>query len=238
MRPIGFSTGAISKGDFHFAVQRLRDNDIDVIELSALRFAELQPLLRALPDLALTSFKFISIHAPSRFEQNVEQVVVQELTNHALSLPVVVHPDVIFHPSMWLPLGRRLLIENMDKRKPVGRTVVELGRIFKELQEARFCFDLGHIRQVDPSMTEAVLILREFGDRLAEVHISEVNTSSRHDPISTSAVRAFKFIANHIPESVPIVIESLIDEGQSDIRTEVESARESLTACSPVFAVA
>ena len=139
---------------------------------------------------------------------------------------------------MWLPLGRRLLIENMDKRKPVGRTVVELGRIFKELQEARFCFDLGHIRQVDPSMTEAVLILREFGDRLAEVHISEVNTSSRHDPISTSAVRAFKFIANHIPESVPIVIESLIDEGQSDIRTEVESARESLTACSPVFAVA
>ena len=233
-----FLNGSNLKGDFLVAAQRLRDNDLDVIELSALRSAELQPLLRTLPKLDLTFFKFISIHAPSRFERSVEQLVVQELTEHAQNLPIVVHPDVIFNPSVWSTLGSRLLIENMDKRKPVGRTMSELASIFKELREARFCFDIGHARQVDPSMTEAVLMLREFGDRLAEVHISEVNTSSRHDPISSSAVRAFQLIANYIPESVPIVIESLIDEGQSDIRTEVESARESLTANSPAFAVA
>lgn len=238
MRPIGFSTGAISKGDFRFAVQQLRDNDLAVIELSALRFAELQPLLAALSNLDLISFKFVSIHAPSRFEQSLERVVVQELTEHAQDLPVVVHPDVIFIPSIWLPLGQRLLIENMDKRKPVGRTVLELRQMFKELQEARFCFDIGHARQVDPSMTEAVLMLREFSDRLAEVHISEVNTSSRHDPISTTAVRAFQFIASYIPENVPIVIESLIDKGQSDIQTELESTRKALTTSSPAFAVA
>ena len=237
MRPIGFSTGAISKGDFHLALQRLRDHDLNVVELSALRFSELQPLLSALPNLDLTSFKFISIHAPSRFEGSVEEALVRELTRHAMDLPVVVHPDVIFNPSIWLPLGSRLLIENMDKRKPVGRTVLELKQLFQELREARFCFDIGHARQVDPSMTEAVLMLRQFGDRLAEVHVSEVNTSSRHDPISTSAVRAFKSVANYIPESVPIVIESLIDEGQSNIRKEVENAQESLEAHSPAFAV-
>ena len=238
MRPIGFSTGAISKGNFRLAVQRLLDNNLHVVELSALRFAELQPLLAALPNLDLASFRFISIHAPSRIDRGVEQVTARELIENGQDLPVVVHPDVIFNPSIWSPLGSRLLIENMDKRKPVGRTVSELKQLFSELPEARFCFDIGHARQVDPSMTEAVLMLREFGDRLAEVHVSEVNTSSRHDPISTSAVRAFKWVANYIPENVPIVIESLIDEGQSHIRTEVESARESLTADFPAVAMA
>ena len=131
MRPIGFSTGAIAKGDFHFAVQRLRESDLNVIELSALRFPELQPLLRSLPTLDLTSFRFISIHAPSRFEQSLEQLVVQELRDHAQDLPIVVHPDVIFNPSIWTSLGSQLLIENMDKRKPVGRNVLELRQLFK-----------------------------------------------------------------------------------------------------------
>jgi hypothetical protein len=238
MRPIGFSTGAISKGDFRLAVQRLRDCGLDAIELSALRIGELGPLLSALPALDLLSFKFVSIHAPSRFDRNVEQIVVEELRNHAQELPVVVHPDVIVTPQFWAQLGDRLLIENMDKRKPIGRNVVELRQLFEELGEAKFCFDIGHARQVDPSMTEAVLILREFGHRLAEVHISEVNTSSRHDPISTSAARAFQSLANYIPQNIPIIIESLIDEGQSDIATEIESAREALRTYSPAFVLA
>jgi hypothetical protein len=116
----------------------------------------------------------------------------------------------------------------MDKRKAIGRTVRELETVFTALPRARFCFDVGHARQVDPSMTESVLLLREFGERLAEVHISEVNTSSRHDPISTSAIRAFQSVSRYISEDTPIVIESLIDDGQSDIRTEVQNAREAL----------
>jgi len=236
MRPIGFSTGAISRGNFCFAVQRLRDAGLDVIELSALRIGELKPLLKALPTLNLRSFRFVSIHAPSQVEQKLESMVVAELKEHANDIPIVVHPDVIFTPRLWAQLGDRLLIENMDKRKPVGRTVSELKNVFDELHEARFCFDIGHARQVDPSMAEGVLIIREFGHRLAEVHISEVNTSSRHDPISTSAMRAFHSIAHYIPDAVPIVIESLIDEGQSDIATELKSARESLEPYAPALA--
>lgn len=235
MRPIGFSTGAIAKGDFRRGVQCLRDSGLDAVELSALRIGELAPLLRALPELDLLSFKFVSIHAPSQFDRNLEQMVVEEIRKQAQEYPVVVHPDVIFTPRSWASLGNRLLIENMDKRKPIGRTVFELRHLFKELPEAKFCFDIGHARQVDPSMTEAVLIVREFGDKLAEVHISEVNTSSRHDPISTSAVRAFRSVANYIPEDVPIIIESLINEGQSDISTELDSAREALRSDCPAF---
>lgn len=236
MRPIGFSTGAISRGNFRLAVQRLRDAGLDVIELSALRIGELKPLLEALPTLDLRSFRFVSIHAPSQFDQKAESMVIAELSEHARDIPIVVHPDVIFTPRHWARFGDGLLIENMDKRKPVGRTVSEIRDVFKELPEARFCFDIGHARQVDPSMVEAVLIIREFGHRLAEVHISEVNTSSRHDPISTSATRAFQIIADYIPDTVPIIIESLIDEGQSDIPTELASARESLEPYASAFA--
>src|SRR5262249_39567966 len=139
---------------------------------------------------------------------------------------VVVHPDVILRPNLWRALGDGLLVENMDKRKPVGRTVRELREVFLHLPSARFCFDIGHARQVDPSMTEASLLLKAFADRLAEVHMSEVNTASRHDPISPNAVMAFGSIAAMIPEEIPIILEPLIDEGQSNITSELLRARE------------
>jgi hypothetical protein len=228
MRRIGFSTGAIARGDFRRALGLLIAQHLDIVELSALRVDELDPLVAALPALDLSSFTFVSVHAPSRFELSDECAIVESLNNIAGDLPIVVHPDVLFTPDLWSHFGSRLLIENMDKRKPVGRTVTELIPFFTALPEARFCFDVGHARQVDPSMTESVLLLREFGSRLAEVHISEVNTSSRHDPISTSAVRAFQSVSRYIPDATPIVIESLIDQGQSDVLTEVRSAREAL----------
>ena len=105
-----------------------------------------------------------------------------------------------------------------------------MEQIFDLLPKARFCFDIGHARQVDPSMTEAWLLLHAFAPRLAEVHISEVNTSSRHDPISRNAVIAFKSVAAHIPEQIPIILETLIDKGQSDVLTELQSAREALSS--------
>ena len=229
MRPIGFSTGAVALGDFRRALDQLREHHIEVVELSALRIGELKPLVTAMADLDLRSFSFVSIHAPSRFPSEVEQSVIEQLGVFAeRGYPVVVHPDVISTPPAWEAFGDRLLIENMDKRKPVGRNVAELRLFFEMLPRARFCFDIGHARQVDPSMTEASLLLQAFGGRLAEVHISEVNTASRHDPISRNAVRAFQNVESYIPNEVPIVLETLIADGQSDIPTEIRRAREAL----------
>ncbi len=230
MRPIGFSTGALARGDFRSALALLQTHGIEVVELSALRIDELEPLLTALPGLDLAGFKFVSIHAPSRFDKELEHRVVQLLSGaSAARYPVVVHPDVVFTPSMWRGLGDRLLIENMDKRKQVGRTAVELRTLFALLPDARFCFDVGHARQVDPTMTEAALLLQNFGNLLAEVHLSEVNTASRHDPISRNATSAFQRIARYIPCATPIVLETLIDKGQSEIDIEMRRAREALS---------
>jgi hypothetical protein len=228
MRPIGFSTGAIAKANFRRALELLSEHEVSVVELSALRLAELAPLLAALPALDLRRFSFVSIHAPSRFSAESERYVIDQLATTNSNYPVIVHPDVLFTPALWTKFGDRLLIENMDKRKPIGRNVRELKIFFHQLPKARFCFDIGHARQVDPSMAEASCLLRTFRDRLAEVHISEVNTASRHDPISRNAILAFQLVAGHIPQDVPIVLETLIDRAQSDISTQLRLAQEAL----------
>lgn len=225
MRPIGFSTGALAKEDFRAALQKLGRYGIKAVELSALRLRELPALVDALPDLDLSSFRFVSFHAPSSFQPDDEQAVISHLRHVVeFGLSVIVHPDVIFQPAAWRLLGPGLVIENMDKRKAVGRTAAELAGFFHMFPDASLCFDIGHARQVDPTMTEAKRILKAFGTRLSEIHISEVNTNSRHDPISNHAVRAFRTVADLIPPDVPAILETLIDAGQSDLRTEMEQA--------------
>ena len=237
MRPIGFSTGALAKGNFRHGLELLRRYQIHAVELSALQLDELEQLLAALASLDLRDFSFVSIHAPTRFAPEVESSVIERLHSIAdRGYPLVVHPDVIFTPCLWAELADRLLLENMDKRKPVGRNVAEMRSMFDSLPAARFCFDIGHARQVDPTMTEASLLLQTFRDRLTEVHISEVNTASRHDPISSNAVIAFRKVAKYIPEETQIILEPLIDAGQSDIETEIQRARDALGNLSHVAA--
>jgi len=47
MRPLGFSTGALAKGDFRAGVEIQRSLGTTAVELSALRDSELPPLLTA-----------------------------------------------------------------------------------------------------------------------------------------------------------------------------------------------
>ncbi len=57
----------------------------------------------------------------------------------------------------------------------------------------------------------------------------EVNTASRHDPISRYAVLAFSPVMSSIDVNVPVILEPLIDQGQSDVATELERARSAFT---------
>jgi len=229
MRPIGFSTGAVAKGKFQDALCRLRHHGVRVVELSALRLPELAPLVESLDQLDLSDFQFVSFHAPSRFLAADEHFVVDLLLSVVdRRIPIVVHPDVIFTAEPWEQLGPLLFLENMDKRKRVGRSARDLRALFELFPRAQLCFDIGHARQFDPTMAEARMILQTLHGRLAEVHISEVNTSSRHDPLSAGSISAFRSVAALIPEHIPVILETLIDQGQSDIPTEIDRARRSL----------
>lgn len=204
-----------------------RGKPLRAVELSALREPELLPLLNALDSLDLSAFDYISIHAPSQFEPNQEARVWNRLRDEVWrEWPIVLHPDAIFDFSLWRELGPFVCIENMDRRKSVGRSVHELEWIFQHLPEATLCFDIGHARQVDPTMTEAYLILRDFGSRLKQVHVSEVNARSKHDPLSYTSVLAFAEVAHLIPADVPLILETPVSE--DEMMSEVARVRKAL----------
>src|ERR1700687_5079481 len=106
MRCIGFSTGALARGDFRRALQMLADTDACAVELSALRQEELLPLVRELEALDLKSFDYVSFHAPSSIERSFEETALRllaQVASHAW--PIVVHPDAMHTPSEWARLG-------------------------------------------------------------------------------------------------------------------------------------
>ena len=63
-------------------------------------------------------------------------------------------------------------------------------------------------------MTEGYTILKQFGSRLVQVHISEVNSSSQHERISFGARLAFEQLTTLIPEGVPLILESRVTEAE------------------------
>jgi hypothetical protein len=209
---IGFSTGALERGNFRAALDWMIANQIRTVELSALRFEELAPLLEAIPTLPLDSFQHISVHAPSGVRRADEATVAESLRPLAArGWNIVLHPDVIRDYAHWRPLGERLLIENMDRRKPIGRTVSELHLILPNLPEARICLDVAHARELDPSMKLLGELVAAHRDRIAEIHISELDARCSHIPMSAAAVSDYRPFLAHLPAHIPVVIESMLD---------------------------
>lgn len=219
----GFSTGALALGDFRRGLDLLRQTDATAVELSALREHELPILMKEIGDLSLSQFQYVSVHAPSRLVSLVESDVAEML------LPcldrgwrVVLHPDAIQDAGCWRAFGSSLCIENMDKRKPTGKTADELRGFFTQLPQASLCLDLAHARQVDTTLSVARLILAEFGERIAQVHLSELDARSRHAPMSLATVLAIQQIVHWIP-AVPVVLEARVE--QNRIQDELWMAR-------------
>lgn len=215
MRAFGFSTGALALGDLDQALKMLDGITVEAIELSALRIRELPRLLEFASRSGLTRFSHISVHAPTDYTSDQEAAVVEQLTCFKeRGWPVIAHPDVIRDYTLWKPLESFLFLENMDKRKPVGRTVEELKRVFDKLPDAQMCFDIAHARQVDTSMTVAYSIARTFRGMIKQIHISTVNTSSRHDLITPNAAHSFRALASLIPSMIPAILETPVKRGQ------------------------
>lgn len=233
-RKIGFSTGALAFGDFQRGVELQLNEGVDAIELSALREHELDGAIEALPLLDNSQFKYRSFHAPSLLDSMSDAELVRKLQPvFERKIPVVLHPDVINDFEPWKSVDELLLLENMDRRKPTGRTASEMIPFFKELPGAKLCFDIGHARQIDSSMGIGLQILLRFRNRLGEVHISEVNWDCKHIAISTSAAIGFRKLASKIPFETPIIIESVVEE--NEINSEMQMVRKCLSSTESLF---
>jgi hypothetical protein len=224
MPRIGFSTGALAMGDFRRGLGLVRDAHLPVVELSSLRDTELVPLIDSLDSLPLDGLSYVSLHAPSRYARLSSVEMMQQLRRVvARKWRIIVHPDILCDLPEWHSIGEWLCLENMDNRKRIGRTADEMAEVFERLPDATFCFDIGHARQIDPTMGEAAEMLRRFGDRLRQVHMSEVDATCRHVPMSDAALAAFRTVAPLIPADVPIVLESMVSA--KEMIAEVDRAQ-------------
>jgi hypothetical protein len=223
METIGYSTGSLAHADVRGALQLLESRDMGALELSALRAHELGPLLEVISELLLDRYQNISVHAPSAFSAADESRIAAALLPVARrGWLIVVHPDTIHDHDLWTPFGDRLAIENMDRRKPVGHTAEELRPVFRKLPEASFCLDLAHAWQCDPTMSEAARLLAAFGERLAEVHVSELDADSRHIRLTPKGIGAYQRFADLIPVHVPVIIEAPVEP--EEIESELEAS--------------
>lgn len=224
MPKVGFSTGALARGDFRRGLSMQSHAMRGAVELSALREQELDALIEGAEELQLGEIEHVSVHAPSRLAVKSDGDVCRMLERLPDCWPIIVHPDVMASPEPWSRLGSRLCIENMDGRKSTGRTAEELEPWMRALPQSGFCLDVAHAAQIDPSMGEAVRMLERFGSRLLQVHVSRLGPSYEHLPLNDEMKTRIEKIVTLIPEDVALIIESVVDE--LEIQSEIEKVRE------------
>jgi len=187
--------------------------------------------------LDLSFFRFVSIHVPSSMGPNEERAVIESIQRFPdWKWPLILHPDTVVDFSLWHELGELVCVENMDQRKSTGRTEQELSSIFEKLPHAGFCFDIGHAWQVDPTMSEAYWILKSYRKRLVQVHVSEVNSRSKHDVLSYTTIQSFREVAEMIPPGIPLILETPVQ--REEMQQEIYKARFALRLAESVHLVA
>jgi sugar phosphate isomerase/epimerase len=186
----GYMTGA--RGDWPRLLAAAEALSHDVVELSALSADELPGLRAFLADGEALGFAHVSVHGPSKGWAGTPGELAAELAALPAQVEgIVMHPETLGDPAPFAALGARLWLENMDTRKPDGRTPAELARYFVALPHARFCFDVAHAWLHDPTMALAHALLDAFGDRLAEVHVSSIEESGEHVPLRPQDAETF-----------------------------------------------
>jgi hypothetical protein len=207
---VGCSTGFMhaQRGDWPALVRQAAAQSSFAVELAALSEPELPGLARYLETGPSLPFLFVSVHAPSKQRRVPELDLVRMLAGlpHLVDA-IVVHPDAIGDPGLYRPLGRTLAVENMDARKPGGRTAAELHDLFEELPEAGLCFDVAHAKSVDPTMDEGARILDSLGDRLRHVHLSSLDDDCHHVPLTEGDESLFAPLLSRCRD-VPWILEA------------------------------
>ena len=208
--PLGASTGYMegSRGDWPAMVTEALETSGWAIELAALSEDELPGLEDFLADRPELPFAYLSVHAPVKHLRMPEATLVRRLARLAqVADAIVVHPDAMDDPRAYRPLGSSLVLENMDARKPAGRTVAELAPYFAALPEAGFCLDVAHVLSVDPTMQEGERLLDAYAGRLRHLHVSSIDAECRHQPLSAQHEARYHALLRRCPD-VPWILEA------------------------------
>src|SRR5918997_5124392 len=208
--PLGASTGymSASRGDWPAMVTEALETSAFATELAALSEGELPGLEAYLATEPELPFAYLSVHAPVKHLRMAEAELVRRLARLApLVDGIVVHPDAMDDPRAYRVLGSCLVLENMDARKPAGRTVEELQPFFTLLPDAGFCLDVAHVLSMDPTMAEGERLLDAFAGRLRHLHVSSIDEECRHVPLTAEHEARFHGLLQRCPD-VPWILEA------------------------------
>ena len=208
--PLGASTGYMtgSRGEWPAMVAEALELSPFAAELAALSEGELPGLEEYLASRPELPFEYLSVHAPVKHLRMPEAELVRRLTRIApLVDGIVVHPDAMDDPRAYRSLGSCLVLENMDARKAIGRTVAELAPYFAALPEAGFCLDVAHVLSVDPTMETGERLLDAFAGRLRHLHVSSVDARCRHLPLTVEHETRYAQLLRRCPD-VPWILEA------------------------------
>lgn len=212
---IGVSTGYMRshRGDWPALLCDARRVSRYSVELSALSVDELPGLSAFLANHASgLPFDYVAVHGPAKGRLGDPR----QLTARLAALPelvssVIMHPDTVRDMTAFTGLGERLLLENMNTQKRTGRTADELAPYFQELPHARFCFDIAHAYQFDPTLALAHELLDVYGDRLGQVHVSSIQHDGTHVPLSGRDAVLFSPVLERCV-GIPWILEAAVPE--------------------------
>ncbi len=193
--PTGCSTGYMEwlRGDWDAQVAEARSLSPFAVEISALSERELGSLTEYMHSSPKMPFLYVSIHGPSKHREIPEDQLVVALAELGMWVDaIVMHPDTIDDPAPYRLLGRKLVLENMDARKEIGRTAEELIPFFEQLPEAGFCFDIAHAWSIDNTMSVGGDLLDAFRERLRHLHISSLSADLHHVSLTEEDEELFR----------------------------------------------
>ncbi len=223
---LGFSTGTLYRTHSQKeALKVIGDLGCACVELGFIRLNDMNEFDKITAE-DLKGFDYVSFHTPKfEYDNGRESAAIlnkiKNFDDNVRKLDLAVfHPDNLKEFSSLDSIGLPIGIENMDSRKISYKNAADFKIILAEHPNFNLVFDVNHIYTNDPSMKLAAEFYREFGSRIAEIHLS--GFAGLHEPIfETKQAEILKSIQN---PDVPIIIESLLNSG--NIKKEKEYIEE------------
>ena len=204
--------------------------NVGAIELSALRRPRTAALAAFAKQADLSRFSYVSVHSP----RTTLRARKPKSSRYSPVSPEDGPSWPIRMSSASLPAGgrwdRSRYIENMDKRtRWAARRIswdVGLRRVPRGPDVLRHRTRPAGRHLADGSLSNP----EGFHRRIQQIHISVVNTSSKHDLISPGAAHSFRRVASLIPCAAPAILETPVKTEQ--IREQLDLAAAALDGAS------
>ena len=215
-RIISFSLGNIwrwsASADRSKLIRYLKTLDISGVEIVFPTEQELNAFHLSRKDAQwLRGLEHTTIHAPFNLflSKASENAILKQLNIISELYEEIRAKSVVFHPASrerLAPLADRnfhVAVENLPPRNQVG--IGKLQQIFDVYPYFSFCLDISHAYLW--SKDETVRLIRAFGDRLSQIHLSGTYRRKSHQSLQTVSQDFLRTIGDIKHLDVPLVVE-------------------------------